>query len=547
MALFLLLGGAVAGWLAAAKRLPKTSAPTFRRLTFRSGQLHNARFTPDGQTIVYGATWAGQRKGLYAARIESPESRPFDLDADILAVSPAGQMAILESTEIYGTLLVVPFSGGVPRPVVEQVAYASADWSPDGKDLVVARRVEGRDRLEFPVGKVLYERPAYAPRFSPSGDSIAFFGLETGSVMVISKSGERARTLSKGWFDFPGGAPCWTPHGKEIWFTATQESGKPSGLYAADLKGRLRLVAQMPGELELDDISRDGRVLLAHHTLIDSLWGLAPGDSAERELSWLDHSEPDDLSPDGQMLLFSEIGEAGGPKASVYLRKTDGSPAVRVGDGRGLSLSRDGKWVLAEDPTAQDHLTLIPTGPGASRSLTLSGFQEIGHASFLPDAKSFVFSARERKKRWRIYLFDITSGRYRPVGQEGVNLPFSATGPVSPDGRWFLGTNGVAKPSRYPVEGGEPRPVAGLTLEDRVIRWAADGRSLYIFQIGNSRLVNISLLDPDSGRRKPWKGINARDPAMFIGRRIAMTSDGRSYAYAARRIHSQLYVVEGLK
>src|SRR2546430_1670317 len=120
-ALLLILIGTLAGWLAAARRLPKTSAPTFRRLTFRSGQLGNARFTPDGQTIVYRAAWAGEPAGLYAVRPESPESRSFEMpEADILAISRSGEMAVLLNLgPIAGTLARVPFAGGVPRPVIE--------------------------------------------------------------------------------------------------------------------------------------------------------------------------------------------------------------------------------------------------------------------------------------------------------------------------------------------------------------------------------------------------------------------------------------------
>jgi len=158
----LLLVGIIGGWLIAAKRLPKSSAPSFRRLTFRSGTLNNARFTPDGQTIVYGAVWAGEPRGLYAVRPESPESRSFDMEADILAVSRSGEMAVLMNPNSAavdasgsGTLARVPFAGGVPRPSVEGVFYAGADWSPDGKELAIVRNVEGKDRLEFPIGKVL--------------------------------------------------------------------------------------------------------------------------------------------------------------------------------------------------------------------------------------------------------------------------------------------------------------------------------------------------------------------------------------------------------
>jgi serine/threonine protein kinase/Tol biopolymer transport system component len=552
-ALLLVLFGAVAGWLAAAKKLPKTSAPTFSRLTFRSGQLANARFAPDGQTIVYGATWAGEPPGLYAVRPESPESRSFEMkDADILGISRSGEMAVLLNLgPISGTLARVPFAGGVPHSVVESVPYASADWSPDGKDLAIVRFVKGRYRLEFPIGKVLYEGGLYAPRFSPNGDSIAFFRLDTGSVMVIGRSGDGVRTVSKGWYDIPGGAPCWTPDGKEIWFTAGLEPGKPTAVYAVDLAGKIRLVAQMPGLLELDDISRDGRVLLAHHTLIDSVWGLSPGDSVERDLTWLDGGVPVDLSADGKTILFSEAREGGGKNFATYLRKMDGSPAVRLGEGQGLALSPDGKWVLVRNPNAPDRFMLLPTGTGEPKTVLLAGFEATGQAAWLPDGRRFVFSASERGKALRVYLLGVKNGVPRPVSPEGVDLPFvttlsppaTAAGTVSPDGRWFLGRRDMVF-SRYPIEGGDPRPIAGLEPGEQPIRWSSDGRSIYVGRRRGG--VKVWRLDPETGKRTFWKEIKPADPATSV-RRLVIGADGRSYAYAARRSHALLYVVEGLR
>jgi Tol biopolymer transport system component len=545
VALLLLLAGVVAGWLVAAGRVPRTSAPSFRRLTFRSGALQNARFAPDGRTIVYGATWAGERPGLYAVRPESPESRSFEIHADILAVSPAGEMAVLlNQNPISGTLARVPFAGGAPRPAVEDVPYASADWSPDGKELVVVRYVEGQPHLEFPLGKKLYEGPSiHAPRFSPRGDTIAFFERDkTGSVMVIRSSGEGVRAIAEG-FDLPGGAPCWTPDGKEVWFTGSPEPGRPSGLYAADLEGHVRLVAQMPGELELDDISRDGRVLLAHHTLIASMRAWAAGDSAERDLTWLDFSVPSDISPDGKTILFTESGEGGGKTSSIYLRNIDGSPAVRLGDGQALALSPDGKSVLVRFPDAADRFVLLPTGTGEPKTIALSGFDALDVAAWLPDGKEFIFGGREAGKKWRVYRLDTKGGKPRAISPEGVRIPHFMTGPVSPDGRFFFGARGPGKWFRFPMEGGEARPIAGLGRGDIPIRWASE-RSFWVSRYGSG---DIWRLDSETGRKTlSGKKLEA-DFGNLASLRMVMTPDGRSYAYSARRAHSVLYVVEGLR
>jgi Tol biopolymer transport system component len=547
VALLILLAGAVAGWLVAAKRLPKSSAPTFQRVTFRSVYLNNARFTPDGQTVVYASqSAAGNSPALFAVRPGSPESRPFDMEADILAVSSAGEMAVLvDQNPLFGTLARVPFAGGVPRPVVERVPYAGADWSPDGKGLAIVRLAQGRDRLEYPIGKVLVEGAIRAPRFSPRGDSIAFQN-GPGSIGVVPSAGGPLRVLTSGWVDFPGGTPCWSPNGKEVWFTASREAGKPTSLHAVDLEGKVRLVAEMPGSLELDDISRDGRVLLAHHTLMDFLRARAGPNAPERDLTWLDASFPFEFSADGKTIFFTESGEGGGQNGAVYMRKLDGSPAVRLGEGRGLAVSPDGAAVLVAFPKASDGFALVPVGAGQARPLPVRAFEEIFHASWLPDGKGFVFSGREPGKRWRIYRFDLASGAVSPVSHEGVGFSPFVTGRVSPDGRWFLGATGPGRYARYPVADGQPRPVTGLQRGEEPIRWSSDGRSIFTrTQIGGEP-SKIWRLDPNTGRRVLLEEIRSPGGGASV-ERFVLTADRSALAYMIRRVHSQLYVVEGLR
>jgi Tol biopolymer transport system component len=422
--------------------------------------------------------------------------------------------------------------------------YAGADWSPDGKDLAIIRRVEGRHRLEFPIGRVLYEgRTIGGARFSPRGDLIAFQD-DPGAIKVIGSAGGPVRTLSTGWLPFVGGAPCWTPDGKEIWFTATPGLGSPETLHAVDLDGKVRLVAQVPGFLELDDISRDGRALFAHHTIIHGMWGLAPGETVERDLTWLDRSTPAALSADGKTILFSETGEAGGKTSAVYLRKTDGSPAVRLGDGEGIALSSDGTWVLvihAEDP---QRMTLLPTGVGETRSVAAPGFEAIRGGAFHPDGNGVIFAGRERGRPWGLYSQPVSGGSARRIAPEGVTIPASVKGPVSPDGRWILGGSGPGTLTRYPLQGGEPRRVNGIEKGDSPVGWNADGLLFVSREIIGALLVH--LVEPDSGRRTLWKRISLAEPGSNV-EWILISADGRSYVYSTRRIHSQLYVVEGLE
>ena len=94
----------------------------------------------------------------------------------------------------------------------------------------------------------------------------------------------------------------------------------------------------------------------------------------DQEVSWLDWSTVADLSADGKTVLFYEWGEGVGAAPVVYVRKVDGSDAVRLGPGKALALSRDGQWALALQETSTPQLVLLPTGtgdePSASRRRT---------------------------------------------------------------------------------------------------------------------------------------------------------------------------------
>jgi serine/threonine protein kinase len=542
--------GAGAGWFLRASWMP-TSQPLYHQLTFRRGTIRAAHFTPNGQSVVYGAAWEGSPIDLFITSPESPQSRSLNLEgAALLAISSSGEIAVSMDSRPsgpyaqVGTLARVPLNGGSPRPLLENVQWA--DWSPDGENLAIVRDVGGRNQLEFPIGKVLYQTSGWIshPRVSQKGDLVAFLdhslpGDDGGSVRTVDLSGN-IKTLAEGFQTAQGLA--WSPDGREIWFTAA-ELGLKRAIYAVTMSGHKRLIARVPGTLSLQDIWQDGRVLLVKDAWRRELTGLVAGESKERDLSWLDYSYPSDVSANGKELLFTEAGEGGGTNYSVYQRKIGEASAVRLGDGMALSLSPDGQWVIASVPSAPAQLVLLPTGPGEAKPLTHDSINH-SRARWLPDGRRFIFSGKEPGHAARIYLQNSSEEKPVPISPEGID-PLVLV--LSPDGQQVVGVGPDEKAYFYPVAGGEPKAVPGIEVGEQPIQWSDDGKSIYLYKPGDLP-AKVYRLDLSTGHKTLWKDLIPSDSAGVsrIGP-ILITPDGKSCLYGYHRILSDLYLVEGLK
>jgi Tol biopolymer transport system component len=417
-----------------------------------------------------------------------------------------------------------------------------ADWSPDGSELAIIHGVSGRDRLEFPVGKVLYEGSGYLsdPRIAPDGRHLAFAEHpfrwdDRGTVKIVDLRGKPV-AVTRDYQAIEGLA--WQPRSDEVLFSAYDSSGFV--VRAIDLAGRQRVAVAGAGNLTTQDISPGGRLLLTRDDAPYRLLLRGPGAARELDVSWLDASIGPKLSRDGSLLAFTN----GGFDASVYydvmLRKTEGGEVARLGEGQAAAFSPDGKWLLAFVPTAPPKLVLYPTRAGAERRIAIDRFESIGSGDWFPDGRSILFCGNRVGEASRCWVQPLEGGTARAVTPEGTG-----GGLVSPDGAEVMASSPSLGYRRYPVAGGSGRPIPGLSSDDQVVRWSPDGRALIV---GSASSPNLDRLDLATGRREPLVTLGTEPPGprsrpVFY----TMADDPRVYAYVAATYLSQVFTVDGVR
>ena len=552
----LILFVAAGGWLLR-RHASSNTLPSYHQLTFERGLIYAARFAPDGRSIFYSASWNGQPIQLYSTVPDSPESRDLNLvNSSLLAVSSSEIAISMGCEDLFvgqckGTLATVPISGGAPREVAENVI--SADWSADGSGFAIIREVQGKFHVEFPLGKIIYEsrhRLSFL-RISPRSNMVAFAEYEessgdVGHVVILNRNGNKI-VQSTSFISLEGIA--WPPTEKEVWFGATAHDAWANEVHALGIDGRDRAILRLPGVLRLSDVSHSGQVLLSRDTWTTGLQFRGPKDTKERDLSWLDSPLASDISVDGAKIAFTEIGWASGSVYLAYARKTDGSPAVRLGEGVMPVFSPDGRFVLLSRATQESRfeLILLPTGPGEPRVLNTGGMRAFLSYGWLPDGKQIYFSGDD-DHGWRYYLQDLESGGPRAISPvvSPVQGHFEFH-TISPDTKLIFARDMTGKARLYPVAGGESQAIAGWSADDIWITWSEDGRSIYVSQDKKTSAL-VYRLNLTTGKRQLVAMLSINDPAGLTAiNNVRMTPNGRSYLYSYNRNLSDLFLVEGVR
>jgi eukaryotic-like serine/threonine-protein kinase len=527
----------------------------FERLTFQRGHIRGARFSPNGQNVIYSAAWEGRPYELFSARIGDHNARSLDLkNAIVVGVSAAGDIALLSNVRRSpeslwmqsGTLARVSEGGGAAREILEDVW--DADISRDGKQFAVVRSAGGRQRLEYPIGKVLFKTNGYIshPRISPDGKRVAFlehpvYGDDRGYLDLVDASANAKRLT----FESQGEeGVTWSPDGEEIWYgAAPPEAVGERGVFAVTPGGKSRLVSNFPGYNVVWDMSPDGRLLMSDETIVAAQMVASPASAPERDVSALGYATFGALSGDGKSIVFGESGKEAGHDYLVFFRRLDGSAAVEIGEGQAIGVTPDGKYAVAFLPSQPTKLRVLATRAGESGTLDVAPVSvDRALISWMPGGKEFVFLGQEGEGPPRGYRLSFGGGPARPL----TNLPgANFWNCVSPDGKFVLETSRVANEPEHNVivelATGKARN-APLLQGDQPVQWDQDGAYAFVVQKSGAE-ATIFRVDLNSGKREVWKQIRPADQAGILSlRSFFVTPSGSAYGYSAARGLSSLYV-----
>ncbi len=513
------------------------SETTFRQITFRRGYIDQARFAPDGQTVLYGAHWNGEPSTISMVSPESPESRSLGFNGfELMSISKSGELILTRKRASYR----VPMNGGSPKLFLDGVS--ASDWTPQG-DIALVRQESGEAKLEFPRGKPVFRTAGYIShmRVSPRGDAVAFLEhpmtMDDGGNVVWVDSAGTAHRISEGWAS--AGGLAWSPDGKEIWFTASR-NGLNRSLYAATRNGPVRLVAGIPGNMTLHDISPRGEVVLSRDTLREVML-LGKEDGEEKDVSWFDWSQPADLSPDGRYLLFNEGGEGGGREYAVYIRDLSSGSTTKISDGEGFAFFPDSKSILTMLPRENNRLNVVPVGAGQTRIIDWkgSGFS-YQWAQVFPDGRKLLVNGSMPGQGLRLYTQSIDGGPLTPLNPEATfDVPR-----ISPDGTRIAAANRSHKIVVIPAAGGKPEilPVNTMAVP---VKWSTDGNRLLLRTDDGAGSSWLEWMDLKSGKTVRWKKLNSSGDGNEGLDATIVSRDERTYVYAAQRRLSELFLADG--
>ncbi|CAN5919241.1 hypothetical protein BH11GEM2_BH11GEM2_31440 [soil metagenome] len=547
----LLFAAAVTGAFLMGRRAGGEGEPemTIQPRTYRAQTIFNARYAANAESFVFSGAVSGNTPALYLVSKAFPEPRQIsDSATHLLAVSSKDELAVLVKTRYLhhrvfsGTLAQMPMGGGAAREIATDVH--EADWSPDGTQLAIAREVGGKDRIEYPIGTVLYETAGYVSelRVAPDGQRVAFNEHpekidDRGFVAVVDLA--RTHTALTPQYSTITGLG-WKRDGKGLVFSGAKD-GSLSQLEEVALRGGVRPRRPGVGDATLVDVGRDGRELILRTDAFSRMW-LKRGDAPARDISWLDRTFLPTLSADGSVLIFGDASNVAGGSYATMLQRTNGANAVRLGNGAPLAISPDGQWVLSNVPTDPVRLMLFPVGAGTARRLDHGEFAAITAGAFAPNGTDVIVCGNEKASAPKCYAGSVKGSAFR-----AFTSTTGRTFALSPDGSEVVLATADSGYLRIAVVDGSARAIPGVQLDEVVLRFSPDGRYLWV-RNPNALPVQVQRVDVNTGARAPLIPPFAMpQPGLNAVRYLALADDPHTYAWVQRENTSYLFELTRVK
>ena len=461
----------------------------------------------------------------------------------MLAISSTGELAISLAPPLHVRL---PIGRNAGARAARRRRAARGPRRRGGRRLVAGRRRTSpsrassgnRGRVEYPIGKVLYDTAGWVeqrPRLAGRAPRRLHRPPAEGRQQRQSEGHRRER---EGPAERPVRHPRRSPGRR-----AGTRSGRATaaGISATSLDGKSRSVWLAPGG-GIADIARDGRILCVHELLAtrDGRAGSGREGRAQPDLAQLVLSRSTSPPTAGPSSSTSRTSSPMG----IYLRKLDGSTAVRIGEGeraRLLAGRHAGRSPSRSSENGQ--FTLLPTGAGEPKELPKTGIV-CQSADVLPRRHAGSSSRATSRD-----TAPGSSSRTLRAASPAPSLPRESASssrrlvPGRKIGRRRSGPD--RRLAIYPIEPGEPRPLPGQEPDDVPLRWTPDGSAIFVYRPSAPPLrVETSTSRPAS--RTLWKELRPPDPSGVeqVGP-IQISPDEKSYVYSYRRALDELYLATG--
>lgn len=541
-----IIGISLAAVVAALSVSVPRAQTAFEQITFRKGLVSNARFTSDGEHILYSAEWNGAPSRLFSADAgDKDRHQPRELNvgnAWLEAIPGPSEVAVFTrpKSEDAPVLETVPINGGVGRRISDHARHA--DWGPNGR-LCLLSAAGAIYTVEYPAGHKIYQSSSWIDnvRVSPDGAWIAFAEHpiprdDAGQIVVVDSQTGSSHVLSAGWASLDGLA--WHPSSNEIWFAAARE-GINRALIAVSLDGRTRQVMQNSGDLQLRDIARSGKVLMSRGNQRILMATGKLGADSEQDISWLDWSQAAAISADGSSILFDESGTGGGPGYSAFLYKHGSQTPERLGSGRAMDLSADGHWALTQDAMDPSKLALISIDNRTSTPVAGQGFR-YRWIKFFPDGQQILSAGNFPGGRPGIYRQQLPRGDPVLVSSS-LQLDDAV---IDPAGRFAAGVSDKCAVTVLDLNTGQTRVIpTGRTVYPVVF---IDANQILSRSMDRKALV-LDLLDTRTGQLKPFRRIQPADSSEIQAARMHVSRNLQAYVYSRLQSYSDLFLVSGLR